>query len=250
MRTRFLILLTLCLVLGLVAVSCNADSALVEDEVLVSVSFENGSARSLSASLEGFDTGNYYWYYKATKADGSKFKSGQTTGFVAVQSTRGLCKVSGFSQGLWDFELEAYANSGKQNLVYKGKTEGVMLTNPSANDDGCNIVSVIVSPMSNQGNGTLTVALDAIVVASDYPVATYGTLDNIVLSYAVYGSDSWTDIVNAEHSVSLAPGTYVVRVTFNFTGGGHATSSVVATVYSNLVTTVGGNMTSTVVSGN
>lgn len=246
MRTRFLILLTLCLVLGLVAVSCNADSALVEEEVLVSVSFENGSARSLSASLEGFDTGNYYWYYKATKADGSKFRSGQTTGFVAVQDVRGLCKVSGFSQGLWDFELEAYVDSEKEHLVYKGKTEGVMLMNPSANDDGCNIVSVIVSPLSNQGNGTLTVALDAITAASNYP----GTLSGIVLSYAAYGSDSWTDIVNAEHSVSLAPGTYVVRVTFNFTGGGHATSSVVATVYSNLVTTVGGNMTSTVVSGN
>ena len=124
MRTRFIIILTLCLALCLAAVSCNADSTLRDDEVLVSVSFDNGSARSLSASLESFDTEDYFWYYKATKADGDRFKSGQTEGFVALQDDRGLCndtgrvKISGFSQGLWTFELEAYAGEGMQDLVY------------------------------------------------------------------------------------------------------------------------------------
>lgn len=254
MRTRFLILLTLCLVLGLVAVSCNADSALLKEETLVSVSFDNGGSRSLSASLESFDTENYYWYYKATKADGGRFTSGQTSGFVPLQSCKGLSdengkvKISGFSQGLWIFELEAYAGENKQGLVYKGKTENVMLRNSSTNADGSNTVNVIVSPVNNAGNGTLTVEVDAIKAASNYPAATYGTIESIGLSYAAVGSESFPDpvSVSGEYSVSLVPGAYIVRLTFNFTGGGHTTSSVVATVYSNLTTTVGGNMTSAV----
>lgn len=254
MRTRFIIILTLCLALCLAAVSCNADSTLRDDEVLVSVSFDNGGSRSLSASLESFDTENYYWYYKATKADGGRFKSGQTEGFVALQGDRGLCndtgrvKISGFSQGLWTFELEAYAGEGKQDLVYKGKTENVMLKNASANGEGCNTVSVVVSPVSDEGNGTLTVAVGAIRAASNYPEADYGVIEGIDLSYAAFGTESWTDVPVAGDTVSLglAPGAYVVKLTFHFAGDGQTSSSVVATVYSNLVTTVGGNMTSAV----
>lgn len=253
MRTRFIIILTLCLALCLAAVSCNADSTLREDETLVSVSFDNGSARSLSAYLSSFDTEYYYWYYRAKKSDG-KFTSGQTDVFIAVQDGRGLSKdnekvkISGFSQGLWTFELVAYANEGKQGLVYKGKTENVMLKNSSTGDGGSNIVSVVVSPVSDMGDGTLTVAVAAIRASSNYLETTYGTIDSIGLSYAVFGTDDWTDVqsVGDTFSVNLHPGAYVVRLRFNFGGGSYTTSSVVATVYSNLVTTVGGNMTSTV----
>ncbi len=247
MRERFFIILILCLALCLAAVSCNADSALYEEETLVSVSFDNGGSRSLSASLESFDTENYYWYYKATKADGGRFTSGQTSGFVPLQSGKGLSdengkvKISGFSQGLWTFELEAYAGENKHGLVYKGKTENVMLRNSSTNADGSNTVSVIVSPVGNAGNGTLTVEVDAIRAGSSYQAEITG----IGLSYTAVGSEVWTPLVSP-YSVSLDPGAYIVRLTFNFAGGGHTTSSVVATVYSNLTTTIGGNMTSAV----
>lgn len=248
MRTRFIIILTLCLALCLAAVSCNADSALLKEETLVSVSFDNGGSRSLSASLENFDTENYYWYYKATKVDGSKFKSGETSGFVAVQAGKGLSannqkvRISGFSQGLWTFELEAYTDGNK--LVYKGKTENVPLRNSSTNGDGSNTVNVIVSSVNNAGNGTLTVEVDAIKAASSYTQ----TITSVDLFYSVVGSETWVDEenVSGKYSKSLAPGAYIVRLTFNFAGGGHTTSSVVATVYSNLTTTIGGNMTSAV----
>ena len=248
MRTRFLFILTLCLVLCLVAVSCNADSTLRAEETLVSVSFDNGSARSLSASLENFDTENYYWCYRATKVDGSKFTSGQTSVFVAVQAGKGLSannqkvQISGFSQGTWKFELKAYTDSEHQKLAFEGTNENVVLKSSSTNEDSNNTVSVVVNPVKTAGNGTLAVSINTIKTAST------NYTDHISTVWAGYvPGTSWSGDFpfkgRAESfSVSLPPGTYTVKVKFDLDNSSSVISTIVVTVYSNLTTTIDGKI--------
>ena len=251
MRTRFLFILTLCLVLCLVAVSCNADSTLRAEETLVSVSFDNGSARSLSASLESFDTENYYWCYKATKVDGSNFTSGQTSGFVSVQEGKGLSannqkvQISGFSQGTWKFELKAYTDSEHQKLAFEGTNENVVLKSSSTNEDSNNTVSVVVNPVKTAGNGKLLIKANEIRINS----TSYGPINSMDLilktSSTAVGSE-YENISGDNYSVNgdagLAAGVWYVTIRLNLGENQTVTSTLVATVYSNLTTTIDGKI--------
>ena len=130
MRKGLTTLLVILLVIGAVLVSCKAEVGTPADE-LVSASFELDSSRALSATLETFDPGEYYWKYAASKneADTSGLHSGETAGYDINPAARedgalwvktgtqgpakGLAgyKVPDFSQGLWDFTLYAYTNA-------------------------------------------------------------------------------------------------------------------------------------------
>ena len=251
MRTRFLFILTLCLVLCLVAVSCNADSTLRVEETLVSVSFDNGSARSLSASLESFDTENYYWCYKATKVDGSNFTSGQTSGFVSVQEGKGLSannqkvQISGFSQGTWKFELKAYTDSEHQKLAFEGTNEKVVLKSSSTNEDSNNTVSVVVNPVKTAGNGKLLIKANEIRTNS----TSYGpinSMDLILKTSSTAVGTVYENISGDNYSVNgeagLAAGVWYVTIRLNLGENQTVTSTLVATVYSNLTTTIDGKI--------
>ncbi len=258
MRIRSLIIiLTLCMAIALLSVSCNAEVSHSSEE-LVSVSFENGTSKSLSPSLETFNVDSFYWYYTATKKDGSNLVNGQTSDQVAVKSGKGLAQVSGFSQGQWEFTLYAYTGENRQGLVYKGTSDVVTLKNSSTNEQGYNTVSVVVSPVTTDGDGTLAINVGAIKAASTNP--DYSGAISVDLTYVkrVDGSQA-VEVSNVEHassgfsngvySVSLAPGAYTVTLRFNLPDSKYTTSTVVVMVYSNMTTTIGGSMTGTVSSG-
>ena len=124
MKKCFFILAAALIAFGTLLVSCNANVEAPAEE-LVSISFENGSARALSSNLEGFAPETYYWKYAAKKADASNLVSGQTATYDEAgakwikEGSQGLgtpatqttpyesYKVQGFSQGLWNFKLFA-----------------------------------------------------------------------------------------------------------------------------------------------
>ena len=297
MRKQFIIILLACLVLVGLTVSCNNEVTNAGfGEELVSISFKNDSARGLTATLEAFDKHkqDYYWAYAAKKVDGSNLISGQTanygeTGEVHVwvktdgsgNPVSGLgsggtsdyeaYKVSGFSQGYWNFKLYAYkgydttTKAGK-DLVYQGETLNVLLKSDAVNAEGSHLVSVIVNPVQSEGNGTMVFLTD---IAHD---AETDPLDRIIMNTvnsATYGTDYTVKVLSilsiadfpveyvgstAEKQVascgqdgvfSLPAGSYKVTVAFTNMAGtlNYARGTIVATVYSNLTTTIGGDLT-------
>lgn len=264
MRKRLTIILTLCLALVLLAVSCDSSSL---KEELVSVAFDEQSSRAISASLPGFDTDDYYWYYAAVKVDGSNLVTGNTIsydcyGATAIRSDgqKGLGIVKGFSQGLWNFTLFAYKEiptiaEAKADFVYSGETTGVLLKSTSGTLD-VNKVNVVVSPVSNpQKSGTLLIDIGAIMNASTQ----LGTITGVSVGIGpVTGSepvtpapvdgDSHYDSVHKIYQVDVVPGAYLVKVVLK-TSGTSTSSSVVATVYSYLTTTVDGSIVGNVMPG-
>ena len=71
------ILLTVIMVAGLF-ISCNNSIEPTVTDETVSVSFTEAASRSLTASLEEFQKGDYYWKYAARKADTTGLNSGAT----------------------------------------------------------------------------------------------------------------------------------------------------------------------------
>ena len=295
MRKQFIVILLVCLALVGLTVSCKNEVEPVQfGKELVSVSFANDSARGLTATLEAFDKQGYYWAYAAKKADGSNLISGQTANYGKTDEVHvwvktdgsgnpvsGLgsggtsdyeaYKVSGFSQGYWNFKLYAYkgydttTKAGK-DLVYQGETLNVLLKSDAVNAEGSHLVSVIVNPVQSEGNGTMVFLTD---IAHD---AETDPLDRIIMNTvnsATYGTDYTVKVLSilsiadfpveyvgstAEKQVascgqdgvfSLPAGSYKVTVAFTNMAGtlNYARGTIVATVYSNLTTTIGGDLT-------
>lgn len=257
MRKRFLIILTLLIAFVLVSVSCNIETSLPAEEELVTVSFDNGSSKALSASLPDFNTEDYYWYYKATKVDSSGFVSGQTSDYVAVQQGKGLkdgegnkVRISGFSQGTWKFELKAYAESGQQKLAFEGSNESVVLKSISTNQSNYNTVSVAVNPVKTAGNGNIVIKVNDIKANSN----SYGDINSVDLILKTNPDDAGTvyenisgDAYSVNGTEGLVAGIWYVTVRLNLVSNTTVTGTLVATVYSNITTTIGGSLNGAVV---
>ena len=266
MRKSVSIILALFLAVMLLAVSCDSSSL---KEELVSVAFDDQSSRAISASLPGFSANDYYWYYAAAKVDGSNMVTGNTptydcSGARAVKNDggKGLGIVSGFSQGVWNFTLFAYKEipttaEARADFVYSGEVTGIMLRSTSGTSNE-NIVNVVVSPVSDPlKSGTLLIDIGAIMDASTQ----LGTITGASVGYVkiVTGSETVTPVPVADDpnykqdsrkcTVNAVPGAYLVKVVLE-AGGSSYSSSVVATVYSQLTTVVGGSIVGTVVGGN
>ena len=260
MKKCFFILAAALIAFGTLLVSCNANVEAPAEE-LVSISFENGSARALSSNLEGFAPETYYWKYAAKKADSSNLVSGETATYDAdgakwvKEGSQGLgtgtgtdyesYKVQGFSQGLWNFKLFAYKDAAGTQLVYSGETTGVLLQT-----NGNHRVDVVVSP-AQSGNGTLIVKItgeDKIILNP----ASGSLIPNTKIRLGIdklVGETATTiralSFIEADYSnAELLPGTY--KVTVQFTNDDatviYAAGSVVSTVYSNLTTTIKGSL--------
>ena len=80
MRKGLTTLLVILLAVGAMLVSCKAEVGTPADE-LVAVSFEDGTSRAITATLEEFNKDNYYWKYAAEKADNSGLTSGETPSY-------------------------------------------------------------------------------------------------------------------------------------------------------------------------
>lgn len=238
MKRSITVLLAVFVLLGTVLTSCTND--VVVDE-LVSVSFEEGSARALSATLEAFDKGAYYWKYAAKKnaSDTSGLNSGTTASYNESGSAwihadvAGLGgKVSGFSQGIWDFMLFAYKDAAGTNLVYTGEAKAVTLKKGASN-----MVSVVVSPASS-GSGTLKVGTTTLdpKLAGDAPA-----VSRYITVASADGSTQYTPSTGTQYT--LETGRYKVTVTYKSGDIIYAEGNVIATVYPGLTTTVTGNVT-------
>ncbi len=137
-------LLGLLLVVALIAVSCSQDNA-VQDE-LISISFAKLEAKTIetaedngttvTAAVKIGDVADYYWSYKATKAD-EGFKTGETKDgesyvFKNCADEKGLGTAKSFSKGKWTFELKAYVTSEARtagtSAIFEGKVTEVNLT--------------------------------------------------------------------------------------------------------------------------
>ena len=270
-RVSILVML-LAAVVVLLAVSCNGEASLHNEEELVSVCFGESSSRALSASLDSF-VGNkesYFWAYEARKIDSSKLRRGETATYGGTfdpdsanwvrrdengAPVAGITDsvLSGFSQGTWKFMLYACIRTGEgtvvdpyvYKVVYKGENPSVILKNSGANPGALpNVVSVTVSPVKDAGNGTLAVSVNSIVTASTNYA---GRIVKKYVGYVVTGSSPepfpFTE-VTGDYSVSptQGPGTYTVKVKFDLNDSSSVISTIVVTVYSNLTTTVDGKI--------
>ena len=302
MTKRILVLAIALLAIFGLMVSCkNEVTNAGFGEELVSVSFKEDMARGLTATLEGFDKDHLYWAYAAEKADGSNLISGETdsydeSGAVWVKTdgynkpveglgTTGTSgyeayKVSGFSQGYWNFKLYAYKGVLGDNpattevetdyvtgyvLVYQGETLNVLLKSDSVNTQGSHLVSVIVDPIQSQDNGTMVFLTNKTHAATDrismntVNSAIYGTNYTVKVLSILSMEDFPVEYVDAagakiheatdsqDGEYTLPAGSYKVTVAFTDSASAptvnYAKGTIVATVYSNLTTTISGDLT-------
>ena len=148
---KFTAILLTVLMIASLFISCENKITPVSDET-VSVSFDESTSRSLTASLEEFNKDNYFWRYAAQKTDNTGLISGQTLTYDAAgskpvkSSGTGLGSVPGFSQGSWKFMLFAYEDQSYTKLVYCGENLNVVLKKGNGNE---NSVTVQVSPIKS-----------------------------------------------------------------------------------------------------
>ena len=249
MKKGLTTLLVILLAVGAMLVSCKAEVGTPADE-LVSASFELGSSRALSATLEQFNPENYYWKYAAKKnvADTSGLNSGATNpyseaGALWVKTgTQGPAKglagyiVPNFSQGLWDFTLYAYKRTGEgtelspyvYTLVYVGEATAVSLVR-----GGTNMVHVVVSPLPT-GTGTLVIG-DTYLKPRD--IDDHPQVSRVLKVEDLNGQEYYPATGT---TYELAAGAYKVTVTYKASTIVYADGTVIATVYPNMTTTVTG----------
>ena len=244
MRKGLTTLLVILLAVGAMLVSCKAEVGTPADD-LVSASFELGSSRALSATLEPFNPDAYYWKYAASKneADTSGLHSGETAGYDISPAAReegaqwihenvtGLDGVvPGFSQGLWDFTLYAYKDAEGTKLAYLGEATAVTLVK-----GGTNMVHVVVSPAPT-GTGTLYIGATSLKPRESTDVPTVARFLKVEdLDGHEYAPTSGT-------TYELEAGAYKVTVTYKTSGIVYAEGTVIATVYPNMTTTVTGSV--------
>lgn len=254
MMKRILPVLVILALLAVV-ISCS-QNAVSSKEELVSVNFAR-NPRVLVSELEEFDKDGLYWFYAARKSlatggamlDGSGLKSGETTsydwaGSVAVKADggMGLGTVTGFSQGLWDFLLFGCKKSGDVDVVvYQGEATAVSLRK-----GGENSVNIIVSPVTTEGKGILFVDTAHIDFNPARTPAEVNSIEDFTKEVTVTRvSDSQVQ-TGTDNVYNIDPGLYSVYVAFTYIIGEqkyiYAEGSVLSTVYSNLLTTVYGDL--------
>lgn len=155
MKKTIITCLTLFAISLCLFVSCSAENTAVNEINDVAYVTFGRDSRDFSASYEvkGYDT--LYWFYTANKNDGYG-TTGSTTGLTAVPAKTngkgiGSGSVGPFSQGKWEFTLQAYANlSGNapdtDTIVYKSDKIKVTLTGGETK-----AIPVTVSPVGENG---------------------------------------------------------------------------------------------------
>lgn len=230
------ILMMVLMIVGLF-VSCNNNTPVIDETV--SVIFDESIERSLTASLETFNKAKLYWTYTASKNDGGLSSGATSTEVWIHEGKAGLSgEVPGFSQGEWSFTLYGYLDAEGTKLAYNGTNNKVVLKR-----GGSNKVTVFVSPVKDENaNGTLVIDSSKVTFV---PQKSGDTPLTLTQSYKVTSLDGNTMYPLAEGKTNewtLKPGAY--KVTVDFINGDivYGTGNVVATVYSNLKTTVSGKL--------
>ena len=244
---KFTAILLTVLMIASLFISCENKITPVSDET-VSVSFDESTSRSLTASIPSFSKNNYYWRYAAQKTDTTGLVSGQTSSYDATGSKpiktsgTGLGSVPGFSQGSWKFMLFAYEDQEYTKLIYSGENQNVILKKGNQNS-----VIITVSPLSlSTEKGTLIVDVANInIVPKDGSNLTASQISKFTKYVTVTSlrDETQTPIdQSSSNTWSIVPGAY--KVTVDFVQGDfiYASGSVVASVYQNITTTVSGSL--------
>lgn len=138
---KSLVFMIAVLLVGALMISCNGDVSNNSDN-LATVSIKAGTSKGLSTTPTSTvdDVENLYWYFTATKTDGSMFTTGATSEITPVVSagTQGLVNkfIGGdgesrryFSTGSWSFSFYGYKTSStSENLIYKCENLAVTIT--------------------------------------------------------------------------------------------------------------------------
>ena len=255
-KTKLLVLLCLLTVMAVLMIASCSQESRTSSEELVVVSFDQ-NMRALVSALEDFDKDTLYWFYAARKTpgeggtmlDGSGLKSGETpsydwAGAMKVKEGTGLGTVSGFSQGLWDFLLfgckrEGTEGSYSYHIAYQGEITAVSLKK-----GGTNAVNVVVSPVSTTEKGTLFVDTDNIIF-DPVQEETTGIAEFAKVVTVTRVSDDQPQESETTTYI-LDPGVYRVAVAFTYVieeeTYTYAEGYVLSTIYSNLTTTVTGDL--------
>lgn len=241
MKRITIVLLSVLLVASLF-VSCKVE---VDDPMadLVSIRFtDDDGSKGLNVSVPGLD--EYTWYYKANKnsADGTGLKTGATgEDFVIIGGETGSGKLSEkagpFSQGLWDFELQA---RNGESIVYTGKVSAVSVNKETTT------VKVVVEPSQTGEEGYLVIPKNIPLydatnnVATNYKMVV--SITNLISGKTVDVANMPTD--NNYEKYSLKPASYRVSLTYQSEEGTYiyGSSETVVTIYSNMTTTLGGSV--------
>lgn len=236
---RVVVLSLSVLILALCLLACSSEPK----TKTLSVSFSDVS-RSIAASYEEFDADDYYWKYAARKLliedgqNGGQTPSYDEEGAVFIhEDTPGLDgKVDGFSEGNWDFLLFGYRRSGEEgnytySLVYRGEKKAVPLVK-----DAENMVTVVIGPVADHGNGKIFVDSENITFAPKEETEV-GDLEK---SIVVVRLSDGQPVQSESGTYELEPGVYVVGVKFSLNGYIYAEGSVIVNVYSNQTVIVSG----------
>lgn len=201
-----------------------------------------------------------------TNNDGNPLQGLGETGDAGYEAY----KVPGFSQGYWNFKLYAYKSydsttkEGKE-LVFEGEVRNVVLKSDSVNAQGSHLVNVIVNPVQSEGNGTMVFLTNKLHAAADrismntVNSAIYGEHYTVKVLSILSIEDFPVEYVDAagakiheatdsqDGEYTLPAGSYKVTVAFTDSASAptlnYARGTIVATVYSNLTTTISGDLT-------
>lgn len=246
-----LLIIAMLACIGLVSCKNEVEVPVVDD--LVSISFSKDSSRALTASLQGFVAGDYYWSYEAQKNDNSGLVSGVTGAFdetgdnaTPVQSGKGLVdsttskpvEIPGFSKGFWNFRLFAFADENRTQLVYWGKADNVPI------NENNHVVKVVVSPAATADGGYLKVGTITFV-----PASTSSSLNENVLVIEDYlskeNNDEWVKqdyTKDSSGKFSVPAGQYMFTRQYKVYDNVIASGSVIVTVYPYQTTEVMGSL--------
>lgn len=143
---KSLVFMIAVLLVGALMISCNAEvagNAAGDGKVVtVGVNLDNGSKALQTSVTNDTNVAGLYWFYTATKTDGSLFITGQTTGKTPVKEGLGLLSgpnndqpttLGDFSTGSWTFSFWGYVSnsdldSTSNKPVYKCENLAVTIT--------------------------------------------------------------------------------------------------------------------------
>lgn len=213
-RTYIFILMTL-LIIGLSACSNGGSSDNGPVKVSLAVDAYHGAASRIVSVEEAVDLSSFVFFYKATPQwTGSEFASitGQTAGFVKINSYRDGKELGYFAQGKWLFEVEARLSSDETTVVFSGSAETYIsssnfaITVPvigQADDDGTVYISVLAPTVSESDTLTITYSgtSSGSVSAGDIEIE------------RTTGDDRWTSFL--VDSLALPAGQYTFCLTYN-----------------------------------
>lgn len=225
-------------------VSCDNATKAVQDELAEVTLSTQAESRSLTVSNPLEALSSVAWTYKATKVSETQFNYGakaEETSIDLYPATGEKQKLT-LSQGKWIFEL--FGRSKENNtLLYHGKTGEVLILK------GLNQITVDVSPYTS---ATGTLELSDIVVNLNTSVTIDGdVIRSVTPNYLKVNNLEYLDFDGSKEITGLAAGQYTVTV--KYVGSEdrltYAEETVVATVYSGRITTIGGNISEETGSG-